>query len=273
MIRSAVTISLVEQAKKGPFVFHDNLDAACRTAAELGFDGIEIFAPSPQAVQLLPLAKLLQTYGLKLAALGTGAGMLVHRLQLCDPDADRRQKAEEFIGEMLRAGADFGAPAIVGSMQGRWDDVTPRPVALQLLGDAMERLGRLAESLGTVLLYEPLNRYETNLCNTMREGAQLLGTLSTQSVKILADLFHLNIEETSIAGGLRDAGALLGHLHFVDSNRQAAGRGHMDFGPVAAVLGELNYQGYASAEAFPVPDSQTAAEQTIRTFKKTFGHV
>jgi sugar phosphate isomerase/epimerase len=271
MIRSAVTVSLVEQAKRGPFVFHDNLEAACSAAAQLGFDGIEIFAPSPQVVQSLPLQKLLNTHGLKLASLGTGAGMLVHRLQLCDPDPAQRKKAEEFIADMLRAGADFGAPAIVGSMQGRWDEATPRPVALQLLSDAMERLGRLAESLGTVLLYEPLNRYETNLCNTMREGVQLLAPLSTRSVKILADLFHLNIEETSVGDGLRDTGAFLGHVHFVDSNRQAAGRGHIDFGQVANVLGELNYCGYASAEAFPIPDSLTAAEQTIRTFRKTFG--
>lgn len=270
MILSAVTVSLVEQAKRGPFVFHDNLEVACSAAAELGFDGIEIFAPSPQMVQSLPLKQLLQTFGLKLAALGTGAGMLVHRLQLCDPNPDQRKKAEEFIADMLRAGAEFGAPAIVGSMQGRWDDATPRPAALQLLSDAMERLGRLAESLGTVLLYEPLNRYETNLCNTMREGAELLMPLSTRSVKILADLFHLNIEETSVADGLRDAGTFLGHLHFVDSNRQAAGQGHMDFGQVAAVLEEMNYLGYASAEAFPIPDSLSAAKQTIRTFQKTF---
>lgn len=270
MIRSAVTVSLVEQARKGPFVFHGELEEACRIAAELQFHAVEIFAPSPQAVRALPLARLLSTYGLQLAALGTGAGMLVHRLHLCDSDPDRRRQAEKFIGEMLRAGADWGAPAIVGSMQGRWDDVTPRPQALQMLRDSLHRLGDLARRLGTTLLYEPLNRYETNLCNTMQEGAELLTPLQSASVKILADLFHLNIEETSIEAGLRDAGPFLGHLHFVDSNRQAAGRGHLDFERIAGVLKELNYSGYASAEAFPIPDSVTAAQQTIRTFQRVF---
>ena len=45
MIKSAVTISLVPEARGGPFVFWDDLEAGCRKAAALGFDGIELFAP------------------------------------------------------------------------------------------------------------------------------------------------------------------------------------------------------------------------------------
>jgi len=271
MIRSAVTISLVAQARRGPFVFHDDLESGCRAAAELGFDAVEIFAPSAAVVRGLALPSLLGSHGLKLAALGTGAGMLVEGLHLCDVDAERRGRAEEFIGEMLRAGAEFGAAAIIGSMQGRWTDGVPKPVALRMLGESLDRLGELAKRVGTRVFYEPLNRYETNLCNTMREASDLLGGLGTRHVQILADLFHMNIEESSIEGGLRDAAAFLGHVHFVDSNRQAAGRGHMDLGRAGAVLKELGYAGFASAEAFPVPDSWTAAEQTIRTFRAVCG--
>lgn len=271
MIRSAVTISLVEQARRGPFVFHDDLPAGCHTAAELGFDAVEIFAPSAKVVRELPLRSLLQSNKLKLAALGTGAGMLVGGLHLCDADSDRRSRAEEFIGDMLKAGAEFGAPAIIGSMQGRWSEAVPRPVAMRMLEDALGRLGNLARTLGTAVLYEPLNRYETNLCNTMREATELIRGLGEKHVKILADLFHLNIEESSIEGGLRDTDGVLGHVHFVDSNRQAAGRGHMDLQRVSVVLTELGYVGYASAEAFPIPDSRTAAEQTIRSFRAVFG--
>ena len=50
MIPSAVTVSLVTQARGGPFVFWDDLSAAAEKAAALGFDAIEIFAPSPDAV-------------------------------------------------------------------------------------------------------------------------------------------------------------------------------------------------------------------------------
>jgi sugar phosphate isomerase/epimerase len=83
----------------------------------------------------------------------------------------------------------------------------------------------------------------------------------------------MNIEETSLSAGLRDCGRFLGHVHFVDSNRQAAGRGHLNYSSVAAVLKELGYTGYLSAEAFPTPDSRTAAEQTIETFRSAFGEL
>lgn len=270
MIKSAITVSIVEEARKGPFVFHDDMSAACRTASELGFDAVELFAPSALAIQSLPLSSLLSQHQLKLAAVGTGAGMVVHQLHLCDRDPARRQQAEKFIREIMSAGAEFRAPAIIGSMQGKWDETVDRPTALAHLRDALQRLGEHAESLGTVLLYEPLNRYETNLINTLEQSVALLKPLATKSVKLLADLFHMNIEEVSIAAALRDAGSAVGHVHFVDSNRQAAGRGHLEFGPIASALASIGYDGYASAEAFPIPDSLTTARQTIDTFRKCF---
>jgi sugar phosphate isomerase/epimerase len=86
-------------------------------------------------------------------------------------------------------------------------------------------------------------------------------------VKLLADLFHMNIEEVDLARAIRAAGARVGHVHFVDSNRQAAGFGHLDFLPVLQALHSIGYEGYLSAEAFPLPDSVTAAKQTIQKIK------
>jgi len=270
MIKSAVTVSLVEQARKGPFVFHDDLPAACRAAAELGFDAIELFAPSADAIRALPLAQLLSAHGLKLAAVGTGAGMVIHRLSLCDADANRRTEAIRFIRDIISAGAEYGAPAIIGSMQGRWDEAVNQQTATSYLRDALQQLGDHAEHSGVVLHYEPLNRYETNMATTLAAGAELLNPLATKQIRLLADLFHMNIEETSISGAIREAASLAGHVHFVDSNRQAAGRAHMDYAPIVAALAEIHYEGYASAEAFPVPDSMTAARQTIETFQRCF---
>ena len=271
MIKSAVTISIVEQARKGPFVFHDDVADGCRQAAELGFDAVELFAPSADAIRALSLKELLPEHGLGLAAVGTGAGMVVHGLHLCDADESRRGQAEDFIQGIIAAGAPFGAPAIIGSMQGRWDDVTDQKTAIGRLRESLERLGSFAAEQGVPLIYEPLNRYETNLATTMQQGVELLAPLSTENVVLLADLFHMNIEESCIAEGLRAAGKRIGHVHFVDSNRQAAGRGHMDYAPIVAALNEIGYDGYASAEAFPVPDSLEAARQTIETFRTAFG--
>lgn len=270
MIRSAVTISLVEQARGGPFVFWDDVEAGIRKAAELGFDAVELFAPGPEAVPVERIRSLLDGHGLKMAAVGTGAGWVIHKRQLCDPDAAGRRAAIDFIRSMIDFGGALGAPAIIGSMQGRWQGEVTKLAAFDMLLEALVELGDHARQYGVPLIYEPLNRYETNLCNTQRDGVSLLERHPAINVRLLADLFHMNIEETSIAAGLRDGGRWIGHVHFVDSNRRPAGLGHMDYGPVAAALGEIGYDRYASAEAFAYPDPDAAARQTIETFRRVF---
>lgn len=270
MIKSAITVSLVEEARGGPFVFWDGIPAACARSAELGFDAIEIFAPSHDTVDRDELSVLLKEHNLKVAAVGTGAGMVKHGLSLTDPSPEKRDAAKEFIRQMIDFGGPFGAPAIIGSMQGKWGGDLDLDGALALLREALDELGPYAARHDVPLIYEPLNRYETNLIRTVADGVSFLKSLSTDNVKLLADLFHMNIEEADLASAIRAGQGYIGHVHFVDSNRQAAGRGHMDFAPIAAALIETNYDGYASAEAFPIPDSETTAVKTIETFNRYF---
>jgi sugar phosphate isomerase/epimerase len=266
-MKSAVTISLVPEARGGPFVFWDDLAASMQTAHELGFDAVELFLPSPDAVPVETLRNLLDEHQLHLAAVGTGAGWVKHKLHLCKPDADERRRAIEFIAGFVDVGAQFGAPAIIGSMQGRWDETVPRDVALDHLSSALNELGAHAGERGTILLLEPLNRYETNLINTVADGRKLIKQLSHKHVKLLVDLFHMNIEEADIAEAIRRGAKRIGHVHFVDSNRRAAGYGHLKYGPITHALMDIGYQGYLSAEAHPYPDSLSAAGQTIKRFR------
>lgn len=270
MIRSSVTIALVPEAKGGPFVFWDDLAAGCTKAAELGFDGVEVFPRGTKALNKAKLQSLLARYNLQFAAMGTGAGMVVHQLSLTHPEADIRSKAVDFIKSIIDFAGPLGTPAIIGSMQGRHGGDVSRDQALDWLSTGLNDLGAHAAGHNVPLLYEPLNRYETNLFNRIGEAADFLRTLNVDNVQILADLFHMNIEEPCIAQGIREGGDKIGHVHFVDSNRQAAGRGHMDHAPIAAALSEIGYDGFASAEAFPIPDSDTAARATIDAFKKYF---
>src|SRR5690606_14380829 len=159
---------------------------------------------------------------------------------------------------------------IIGSMQGKWGGDIHRDQALALLREALNDLGPYAKKLDVPLVYEPLNRYETNLIKTIADGVAFLKTLATDNVKLLADLFHMNIEEADVPAAIRVGEGYIGHIHFVDSNRQAAGLGHTDFGPIAAAIKESNYNGYLSAEALPIPNSDTAAMKTIESFRKYF---
>jgi len=268
MIRSAVTISLVPEARGGPFVFWDGLEAGCRAASELGFDAVEIFAPSADAVMPEELQGLLDTYGLSLAAVGTGAGWVLHALSLSAEDAEVRGQATSFVRALIDFAAGFGAPCIVGSMQGRSETAEGRVAALSRLGAALDALGDHAGAQGVPLFFEPLNRYETNLINTLADGVALLEGLSSGNIRLLADLFHMNIEEAHLDEAIRNAGPHVGHVHFADSNRRAAGFGHLEFGPIVQALRDVEYAGYLSAEAFALPDSIEAATQTMRSYRR-----
>lgn len=265
-MKSAITISLVEEARKGPFVYHDGLADGCERAAAAGFDAVEIFVPS--ADPLPELAGLLLKHDLKLAAIGTGAGWVKHKLSLTDSKKSQRVAAVTYVRGVIDLAAQYDAPAIIGSMQGNAGNATTHDQAIGYLKDTLNALGPYAKEKGQSLFYEPLNRYETNLFNTLAEGVEVLESLETDNVKLLADLFHMNIEEADIAGAIRDAGKHVGHVHFVDSNRRAAGLGHMDHAPIVAALKEIGYDGYLCAEAFPLPDADTCATTTIQTIKK-----
>jgi sugar phosphate isomerase/epimerase len=270
MIRSAVTICLVPELRGGPFVFWDDLASGCARAAELGFDAVELFFGEPSSVNVAEIKTLLAKHHLSVAAFGSGAGWGKHKLRLTDPDAAVRARAKKFVAEFIDIAGQFNAPVILGSMQGRWGDGVSREQAVDWLAEALNELGDVAAKHNVPLLYEFLNRYETNLFNNVETSLAFLKTLRTQNVKLLCDLFHMNIEERDIAAALRLAGDKVGHVHFADTNRLAIGLGHLDVAPIASALSEIRYDGFISAEVLPLPSEEAAARQEIASFQKWF---
>lgn len=266
-MKSAVTVSLVPQAKGGPFVYWNGLADAFEKAAALGFDAIEIFPPNPEAVDVDAIRALCEKHSLAVAAIGTGGGWVANQWTLTREDAVIRAQAREFIRGIIDKAAALGAPAILGSMQGRFAGDITRGQALAWLAEALEDLAAHAGEQSQILLCEPLNRYETNLFNRTGEAAAWLRGLGAANIRILADLFHMNIEESDIATALRESGTQIGHVHFADSNRRAIGLGHTAIEPIVSALRDIGYTGYLSAEILPLPDTETAARQTIESFR------
>ena len=269
-MKPCLTLSLVPSLRGGPWVLWDDLADGIRKTSRLGFSAIELFTEGPSAGEPGELGTLLSENGLELGAVGTGAGKVIRGLTLTDPNSESRAKAREFISEMIQFGSEHGAPAIIGSMQGSSNEEAPRKECLKWLAEALEELGEQAENAGTFLIYEPLNRYETNLFNRFGDACEFLDGLHTKGVTLLADLFHMNIEEENIAQSLREGAKYVGHVHFADSNRRAVGFGHTPIEPIAKVLREIGYEGCVSAEAFDWPDPDAAARQTIDSFRKYF---
>jgi len=267
-MKSAVTISLVAEAKGGPFVFFNDLAEGCAQASRLGFDAVEIFPSSAESLNVREIHALLARHRLKIAAVGTGAGWVKHKLRLTDPDAAVRRRACDFATGIISVAGELGAPAIIGSMQGRCEAGLARSQLLEWLAEALEDLSGQSAQFNQMLLYEPLNRYETDVFSRQGEAAAFLRALRSTNVRLLCDLFHMNLEERSIAETLVEAGPMVGHIHWADSNRHAMGQGHTEVAPIIAALRAIGFSGYLSAEVLPLPNDLAAAQQSLDSIRR-----
>jgi sugar phosphate isomerase/epimerase len=266
-MKTAVTLCQVPEAAAGPFVFRQPLPEAFALAATLGFDAVELFLPSADFISPEKILSLASDHKLAIAAVGTGAGMLRHELSVTDASAEKRAQALQFITSLIDFGGQLGAPAILGSMQGRWNPSLPKAAALEHLAAALSACGEAAAKHHVPFIYEPLNRYETNLINRLGDAASFIETHRLKNVLILADLFHMNIEESDLGAAILAAGKHIGHVHYADSNRSAMGLGHTDPLPIITALREISYQGCLSAEIFPLPDPLSAATLTLQSIR------
>jgi sugar phosphate isomerase/epimerase len=70
-------------------------------------------------------------------------------------------------------------------------------------------------------------------------------------IGVMADTFHMSIEESDIPAAIRAVGSRLAHVHLADSNRAAPGRGHLDFTPIVQAIADVGYDGWISYELLP----------------------
>ncbi len=236
-------------------------------AAELGYDGVELHLRRPEDIDRVAVRKLATDYGLDIPMIGTGMA-LEDGLTFSDADPNVRRRAVTRIREQTELATFLGSRPVIGGIKGTLgNDPETRPTRLACILDCIHQCAEAAEKAGVNLLVEAINRYETDYLNTVDETLDLLREIGSPSLKLLVDTFHMNIEEADMAASVRKAGASIGHVHLVDSNRQAPGHGHLDMLSVLQALQDVQYQGYLSLECLPLPDSRQAAEDGIRTLK------
>lgn len=248
----------------GPMLFPGRVREAALVSRELGFEGIEISMRSPAELRRRELEDLLRDAGLRLAALSSGRAFLEDGLSLTDPDHAGRARAVERIVELAEHAAALDAPLIVGLVRGKAPADGDLDAAVGRFVESMQECVDRTAAAGGRFVVEAINRYETPLLNTAAETVAAVERIGRPSVGVLLDVFHMNIEEVSIGAAIRATGEHLGHFHIVDSNRRAAGAGHVDFAEVAAALNDIHYEGWLSAEILPLPDDRAAAEQARR---------
>lgn len=238
-------------------------------AAELGYDGVELAIRDPRTVDARAIERTLRDAGLITPAIGTGQAFLREGLSLSHPDEGERRRAIERIDAHIHFAARFGAAVIVGLLRGRI--VGDRAATASRLDGSLRAFLPAAEREKVPILIEPINRYETDFLVRIEDVLEIAERLGSPALGVLADTFHMNIEEASIEAALRRAGLRLRHVHAADSNRWAPGWGHLDFPSIVRTVREIGYGGFLSAEILPHPDPLAAARQTITYLRPLLG--
>jgi RpiB/LacA/LacB family sugar-phosphate isomerase len=251
-----------------PLMFAGNLRDGLDNAQKLGFDGVELSLRDPGNIELDKLTTLLTEHNLKAKAIATGQSYLRDGLSLTSEDSGIRQKALERLRAHLHLAGELGAMLIVGGIRGRLSSSKEtQKTQKAFFCEAIVDLARSGEKTGTTVLIEPINRYETNFINTVDEGLGIIQQIGMDNLKLLPDTFHMNIEESDLEGAILRAGHSIGYMHFADSNRRAAGQGHINFVRILQALNQAGYHGMITSEILPVPDDHTAMAQAAG-FKK-----
>jgi sugar phosphate isomerase/epimerase len=121
------------------------------------------------------------------------------------------------------------------------------------------------------ILIEPINRYETRYLTTLAEVKDVLMKANQPNTGILADFFHLSIEEADIPASIREMEGFIEHVHLGDSNRLLPGYGHTDWNECISALKDAGFSGYMNLECAVLGEAETELPKTGKYLKEIIG--
>jgi sugar phosphate isomerase/epimerase len=209
------------------------------------YGGIE-----PLASASLPVSELVAAFrASKIRPCVIGGSRLLFELE--------RSKRLEGLAEMRKAidlAAAIGSPGVLiaAYLPPVWPDLSPVATGPQLQRQALvaqlQELAPQAERQAVQFVLEPLNRYESPVIQSLADGVELCRQIGSPAAKIMADFFHMQLEEDDIAASIRAAAGYIVHVHVAGSSRKQPGIGHLDFRPGFRALKEASYAGPISLE-------------------------
>lgn len=204
---------------------------------------------------------------------GGGGDLLV-------PDPAARQAVVDRLTAGLRLAAEIGAVgSIVVPIRRPLIEPPPPPKTLyelerEILIEELRKLAPVAEETGAKVILEPLNRYESHFLQRLEQAAEICRAVGSPGITLLADFFHMNIEEVDLGRAIEENADCLAYVHLADSNRYQPGAGHLDFRPGLAALKRIGYDGWLTLECrIKGPDKGEALAASARYLRKLWDEV
>lgn len=246
-MKISVSLSVFEAPKAMPALFSGGTRENIARIWELGYDGVDLFVRDPKSPDTIHTIALLKEYGLGIGAI-MPAALAGEGLFLGSPDEAVRKEAIRRISEIVCLAGENGAMVSVGLVRGSKQVEEPMESFEARFTDSCEQMLRISEPQQVSLLIEPINRYEINTINSVKEGMDYIKRTGLP-LYLMNDLFHMNIEDVDIGQMLVESLPYTKHIHFLDSNRLPPSMGHLDMAGYYRLLEQNGYQGYLCLEA------------------------
>ena len=267
-MKFSVTVS-PEDPRFSAIVFTRGIENHLPLISKLGYDAIELHVSDPSKLDSNELRRILDKFGLGISMIGTGSAYAEEGISFLNKNKNYRLLAIDRIKKHIDFFSEYDAKIVIGLIRGNLDNRDKLINSeLDLFLDACKECCNYAEKTKTELLIEPINRYETNFINNVREAIDIIEKINSPCLGLLLDTFHMNIEEKSIIRSLEKAGNMLRHLHLSDSNRYSPGLGHLDIPKIIETIIKIGYDQYISFEILPFPTSDQSAKDSIDYIRK-----
>jgi D-psicose/D-tagatose/L-ribulose 3-epimerase len=232
----------------------------CTTAAvkelapkvkSMGFDVLEIACENPELLDINAIKEELEKNILS----GIICGVFGPDRNICSFDPEIRENAREYLRWLIEAAAQLGSPVVTGPLYSavgkeHLDDSDARRKEWELAVTEIRGMADYAGEKGIKLALEPLNRFETDMINTVAQGLTFINDVGRENVGFHLDTFHMHLEEKSSPEAIRLAGDKIYHFHACENDRGVPGTGQVHWHEIAPALKSTNYQGPVVIESF-----------------------
>jgi D-psicose/D-tagatose/L-ribulose 3-epimerase len=221
---------------------------AAASAKKAGYDYIEMLMIEPDKIDVAMTKAVLSEYGLfATASLG-----LSPETDVTSTNPSIVKKGDELLRKVVDKLHAIGSTELCGVIYcslGKY----PGPASADNRANSIAAVARLADyaaDKGININLEVVNRYETNIMNTGKEGLKFLEAVNRPNAYLHLDTYHMNIEEDGMSQAVLDAGDALGYVHIGESHRGYLGSGNVDFDTFFTALKKINYSGPITFESF-----------------------
>jgi D-psicose/D-tagatose/L-ribulose 3-epimerase len=227
---------------------HEECDRAIHKTVEAGYDLLEITAMDPTLIDIEYTRDALNRSGLK-ASVSLG---LSTQTDINSENRETVKAGHQMLTDALDVVQGIGSNYLCGVIYSALTKY-PGPTTEAAKANSVAVLKEIAQDAAgrqISLGLEFVNRYETNLINTVGETLCFMDAIDEQNVFVHADTYHMNIEESDFRSPILLCADRLGYVHIGESNRGYLGAGTVDFDTFFATLREIGYQGPVTFESF-----------------------